>query len=90
MGPLQGVRIVEMAGIGPGPFCAMLLADLGAEVVSIDRPGGGEMAGLPFTPENDFFSRNKTRVALDLKSPDGLAVAIKLISAADILIEGFR
>lgn len=90
MGPLQGVRIVEMTGIGPGPFCAMLLADLGAEVVSIDRPGGGEMAGLPFTPENDFFSRNKTRVALDLKSPDGLAVAIKLISAADILIEGFR
>ncbi len=90
MGPLQGVRIVEMAGIGPGPFCSMLLADLGAEVVSIDRPGGGEMAGLPFTPQFDLFSRNKTRVALDLKSPEGLAVARKLIDAADILIEGFR
>ena len=90
MGPLQGVRIVEMAGIGPGPFCAMLLADLGAEVVSIDRPGGGEMAGMPFTPQFDLFSRNKTRVALDLKNPAGFDIALKLIGAADILIEGFR
>ena len=90
MGPLQGVKIVEMAGIGPGPFCSMLLADLGAEVVSIDRPGGGEKAGLPFTPQYDIFSRNKVRVALDLKSPEGLAVAMKLIAASDMLIEGFR
>lgn len=90
MGPLAGVKIVEMAGIGPGPFCAMLLGDLGAEVVSIDRPGGGEKAGLPFPPTHDFLSRNKTRVALDLKSPEGLAVALKLIDAADMLIEGFR
>lgn len=79
-----------MAGIGPGPFCAMLLADLGAEVVSIDRPGGGEKAGIPFPPAYDFLSRNKTRIALDLKSEDGLAVALKLIDAADMLIEGFR
>ena len=90
MGPLQGVKIVEMAGIGPGPFCSMLLADLGAEVVSIDRPGGGEKAGLPFTPQFDLFSRNKVRVALDLKSPEGLVVAMKLIAASDMLIEGFR
>jgi alpha-methylacyl-CoA racemase len=90
MGPLSGVKIVEMAGIGPGPFCAMLLGDLGAEIVSIDRPGGGEKAGLPFTPQFDFFSRNKLRVAIDLKSAEGCATALKLIDAADILIEGFR
>lgn len=90
VGPLSGVKIVEMAGVGPGPFCAMLLGDLGAEVVSIDRPGGGEKAGLPFPPEYDFFSRNKIRVALDLKSDEGRETALKLIDAADILIEGFR
>lgn len=90
MGPLSGVKIVEMAGIGPGPFCAMLLGDLGAEIVSIDRPGGGEKAGLPFTPQYDFFSRNKLRIALDLKTAEGRETALKLIDAADILIEGFR
>jgi alpha-methylacyl-CoA racemase len=90
MGPLSGIKIVEMAGIGPGPFCAMLLGDLGAEIVSIDRPGGGDKAGLPFTPQFDFFSRNKLRISLDLKSAEGCATALKLIDAADILIEGFR
>ena len=90
MGPLAGVKIVEMAGIGPGPFCGMLLGDLGAEIVSIDRPGGGEKAGLPFSPAYDFFSRNKLRIALDLKSAEGHATALKLIEQADILIEGFR
>lgn len=90
MGPLAGVKIVEMAGIGPAPFCGMLLGDLGAEIVSIDRPGGGEKAGLPFTPAYDFFGRNKLRIALDLKSPKGQATARKLINQADIVLEGFR
>ncbi|NEE06061.1 CoA transferase, partial [Streptomyces sp. SID7499] len=64
-GPLTGVRVVELAGIGPGPFAAMLLADLGADVVRVDRPGG---AGLGIDPASDLTNRNKRSVLLDLKS----------------------
>jgi alpha-methylacyl-CoA racemase len=81
-GPLDGVRVVELAGIGPAPFCAMLLADLGAEVVRIDR--AGESAADAVT------SRGKTSVVLDLKSPGGVAFALAAIDRADVLIEGFR
>ncbi|MEV8565004.1 CaiB/BaiF CoA-transferase family protein [Streptomyces sp. NPDC051322] len=86
-GPLAGVRVVELAGIGPGPFAAMLLADLGADVVRIDRPGG---AGLAIDPACDLTNRNKRSVVIDLKAADGAARVLELVDRADILIEGYR
>ncbi|MEV5908588.1 carnitine dehydratase [Streptomyces sp. WAC 01325] len=86
-GPLTGVRVVELAGIGPGPFAAMLLADLGADVVRVDRPGG---TGLAINTEYDITNRNKRSVIIDLKSPDGPARVLDLAARADILIEGYR
>lgn len=86
-GPLTGVRVVELAGIGPGPFAAMLLADLGADVVRVDRPGG---AGLGIDPASDLTNRNKRSVLLDLKSDEGQARVLDLVERADILIEGYR
>ncbi|MFI5550142.1 CaiB/BaiF CoA transferase family protein [Streptomyces sp. NPDC051738] len=86
-GPLTGVRVVELAGIGPGPFAAMLLADLGADVVRVDRPGGN---GLAINTEYDITNRNKRSVIIDLKSPDGAARVLDLAARADILIEGNR
>jgi alpha-methylacyl-CoA racemase len=89
MGPLAGVRVIEMAGIGPAPFCGMLLADMGAEVVRVDRltPSG---LGIDTPVKYDLFNRNKQSVAIDLKSRDGVATVLRLIETADILIEGFR
>ncbi|AXE90099.1 CaiB/BaiF CoA-transferase family protein [Streptomyces sp. Go-475] len=86
-GPLTGVRVVELAGIGPGPFAAMLLADLGADVVRVDRPGG---PGLAIDPAYDVTNRNKRSVVVDLKSPDGPDRVLALAARADILIEGYR
>ncbi|MFJ9407833.1 CaiB/BaiF CoA transferase family protein [Streptomyces sp. NPDC101393] len=86
-GPLGGVRVVELAGIGPGPFAAMLLADLGADVVRVDRPGG---AGLGIDPAKDITNRNKRSVLIDLKSPDGVAQVLDLVERADVLVEGYR
>ncbi|MEV6475682.1 CaiB/BaiF CoA-transferase family protein [Streptomyces sp. NPDC051657] len=86
-GPLTGVRVVELAGIGPGPFAAMLLADLGADVVRVDRPGG---AGLGIDPASDLTNRNKRSVLLDLKSDEGPARVLDLVERADILVEGYR
>lgn len=86
-GPLAGVRVVELAGIGPGPFAAMLLADLGADVVRVDRPGGG---GLSVDPAYDITNRSKRSVLVDLKSAGGPARVLDLVEKADILIEGFR
>jgi len=88
MGPLQGTRIIELAGIGPGPFCGMLLADLGAEVVLVDRKGGA----LPFNaqPKFDLTRRGKRSIALDLKQPGAAEVVLRLVETADGLIEGFR
>jgi alpha-methylacyl-CoA racemase len=84
MGPLAGVRVVELAGIGPGPFCAMLLADLGAEVLRVERPAtGGE--GWP-----TLFARGRRSVAVDLKHPEGAGLVLELAAAADALVEGFR
>src|SRR5947208_1615793 len=74
-GPLSGVRVVELAGIGPGPFAAMLLADLGADVVRVDRPGG---VGLAINTEYDITNRNKRSVIVDLKSADGPARVLDL------------
>ena len=89
MGPLQGLRIVEFAGIGPGPFCATLLADMGASVLRVDRlsPSG---LGLPSEPRFDPLGRGRRSVAVDLKHPDGVAFALDLAARADGLIEGFR
>ncbi|GAA3895660.1 CaiB/BaiF CoA-transferase family protein [Streptomyces lacrimifluminis] len=86
-GPLTGVRVVELAGIGPGPFAAMLLADLGADVVRVDRPGG---AGLAVNPEYDVTNRNKRSVIVDLKAADGPSRVLDLAARADILVEGYR
>lgn len=83
-GPLSGLKIVEFAGIGPGPFCGMLLADQGADVVRIDRKGAGRDSKF------DIPSRGRRSVALDLKDPADIEIALKLISKADGLIEGFR
>ncbi|MEU6770021.1 CaiB/BaiF CoA-transferase family protein [Streptomyces sp. NPDC046759] len=86
-GPLSGVRVVELAGIGPGPFAAMLLADLGADVVRVDRPGG---PGLGIDPAYDVTNRNKRSIVVDLKAPDGPARVLDLAERADILVEGYR
>lgn len=86
-GPLSGVRVVELAGIGPGPFAAMLLADLGADVVRVDRPGG---AGLGVDPAYDLTNRNKRSVLVDLKAADGPDIVLDLVARADVLIEGYR
>lgn len=84
-GPLAGVRIIEFAGIGPGPFAGMMLADMGAEVIRIDRPGAGEAR-----PELDFLARGRKSLVLNLKVPGALDVAMRLTDSADGLIEGYR
>ncbi|WP_322974367.1 CaiB/BaiF CoA transferase family protein [Actinacidiphila epipremni] len=86
-GPLAGVRVVELAGIGPGPFAAMLLADLGADVVRVDRPGGPDFG---VDPACDLTNRNKRSVLVDLKAPQGPAAVLDLVERADILVEGYR
>jgi alpha-methylacyl-CoA racemase len=83
-GPLSGVKIVEFAGIGPGPFCGMLLSDMGADVVRIDRKGGG--GGSKF----EVGARGRRSVAMDLKNPEAVEACLKLIEEADMLQEGFR
>jgi alpha-methylacyl-CoA racemase len=85
-GPLQGLKVVEMVGLGPGPFCAMMLADMGAEVIRIDRPKavGGDEARF------DVTARGKRSLAIDLKTPAAADIVLQLIDKADVLIEGFR
>ena len=89
MGPLHGLRVIELASIGPGPMCGMLLADLGADVLRIDRlePSG---LGVPTEARFDINARGRRSVALGLKSPAGVDAALRLIDHADMLIEGFR
>ena len=84
-GPLQGLRVVELAGIGPGPHAAMILGDLGADVVRIDRP-----SGAPGGVVKDSMSRNRRIVTADLKSDEGRDLVLKLVAKADVLIEGYR
>ncbi|MGA4838555.1 CaiB/BaiF CoA transferase family protein [Streptomyces sp. G45] len=86
-GPLAGVRVVELAGLGPGPFAAMLLADLGADVVRVDRPGGAEVG---IDAAYDVTNRNKRSVVVDLKADGGAERVLALVERADVLIEGFR
>ena len=89
MGPLAGIRIVELAGIGPGPMCAMLLADLGAEVILVERTGDSGL-GLPQKRQFAVTSRGRKSIALDLKKPEAIETVLRLIEKSDGLIEGFR
>ena len=89
MGPLAGVKIIEIAGIGPGPFCAMMLADMGAEVIRVDR-AGSVRGGDPAVPPQDLINRGRHSIGVDLKSPDGVETVLRLVEQADGLIEGFR
>ena len=89
MGPLSGVRVLELEAIGPAPFAGMLLADMGADVLVVDRPGSSGL-GLKRERWYDVMLRGKRSVTLDLKSPKGVEAALELISRTDVLIEGFR
>jgi len=82
-GPLQGLRVIEMAGIGPGPFCAMLFADMGAEVVRIERPGTR-------TAPHDILARGRSTLQVDLRAEGAAQSVLDAIEKADVLIEGFR
>lgn len=85
-GPLAGIRVLELAGIGPGPFACMLLAELGAEVVRVDRPGGGGLAAAP----SSGLNRSRRCIAVDLKSEQGRNVVLRMVEQADVLVEGNR
>ncbi len=88
-GPLSGIRMVEIAGIGPGPFCAMMLADLGADIIRIDR--ADKVTGAdPATPSLDILNRGRRSIGVNLKDPQGVATVLDLVTASDALIEGFR
>jgi len=91
-GPLRGLKIIEMAGLGPAPFCAMMLADMGAEVIRIDqkRKAGAPASAFFSHPRYDVLARGRRSLALDLKQPAGTRVALSLIAKADALLEGFR
>ncbi|MCY7402239.1 MAG: CoA transferase [Nocardioides sp.] len=85
-GPLRGVKVVEVAGIGPGPHACMILADLGADVIRIERPGGGMFA----MGDRDVLTRGRPSVMLDLKRPEAVAAVLDLVESADVLVEGMR
>jgi alpha-methylacyl-CoA racemase len=89
MGPLTGIRVVELAGRGPGPFAGMMLADMGAEVIRIDRPGGDVRTEVP-DARLELVGRGRRSVAVDLKNPAGAEVVLRLAGQADCLYEGFR
>lgn len=88
-GPLTGVKVVELAGLGPGPFAAMMLADMGADVIKVDRARAAR-GGNPDAPPADVLHRNRQSIAVDLKNPDGVETVLRLIEQADVVIEGFR
>lgn len=85
-GPLAGIKVVEIAGIGPSPHSCMLLADLGADVIRVERPGGSMLTGGP----TDLLNRGRPSVALDLKNPDAVETVLRLVAEADVLVEGMR
>ena len=88
-GPLSGFRIVEIAGIGPGPFAAMMLSDMGAEVIRVER-AQAVRGPAPETPYFDVLQRGRQNIAIDLKNPEGVETLLQLVESADALIEGFR
>ena len=89
MGPLKGLKVIEMAGIGPGPFCAMMLADMGADVLRIDRADAVGAKGER-NPDYEVLNRGRPSIALDLKRPQAIETVLRLVGDADVLIEGFR
>jgi alpha-methylacyl-CoA racemase len=89
-GPLTGIRVVEIGSIGPGPFCAMLLADLGADVLRVDRVAGGGLVGPSADFSTELLNRGRRSIAVDLKHPESAEVILRLVEEADVLIEGFR
>jgi alpha-methylacyl-CoA racemase len=89
-GPLSGVRIVELAGIGPAPYACMMLADAGADIIQVGRPTKGMRPRDPSAPHWDLLNRSRRSVSVDLKSPDGIELVLDLVASADGLIEGFR
>ena len=89
MGPLAGLTIIEIAGIGPGPFAAMLLADMGADVIRVERPGGSLFTAA-HKPKLDFLNRGKRCICVDLKAPAGVQTVLDLLGEADALLEGNR
>ena len=86
MGPLKGVKIIEFGGIGPGPFCAMMLSDMGADVIRIERKGQLSLT----EPKYDVMMRNRRSIGIDLRKPDGVAAVLKMVAQVDALQEGFR
>ncbi len=89
MGPLEGIKVIEIAGIGPGPFCAMMLADMGAEVLRVDRVERVREHN-PEQPPTDVLARGRRNLAVNLKTPEGVETVLRLVEQADALIEGFR
>ncbi|MBL4621461.1 MAG: CoA transferase, partial [Immundisolibacteraceae bacterium] len=86
MGPLTGYKVIEMVGLGPGPFCAMMLADMGAEVIRVDKIGGNFLVSRP----KDVLGRGRPSLSVNLKDPKGVETVLELVEQADALIEGFR
>jgi alpha-methylacyl-CoA racemase len=86
MGPLANIKVIEIAGIGPGPFCAMMLADMGAEVIRVDRA----QSVTPGAKNGDLLQRGRSIIGVDLKNPEGIALVLDMIEKADVIIEGFR
>ena len=86
MGPLSGVKVIELAGIGPGPFCAMMLADMGADVIRVDR-AQSVVGGDPASPPADVLNRGRRSIGLDLKQPEGVDTLLNLVEQADALID---
>jgi len=89
MGPLAGFKIVEMAGIGPGPFCGMLLADMGADVIRLDRPDEPDL-GISMPESCNLMHRSRRSITVDLKVPEGIELVLRLCESADAIFEGFR
>jgi len=88
-GPLQGIKVIEMSGLGPAPFCAMMLSDMGAEVIRVESPKGSSPIPFPH-PRYDVTARGRRSLCLDLKKPAGTEALLRLVAGADALIEGFR
>jgi alpha-methylacyl-CoA racemase len=86
MGPLQGVKIIEVGGIGPGPFCGMMLSDMGADIVRVERKGALALS----EPKYDVLTRNRRSVVIDLRKPEGVDALLKIVEKVDALQEGFR
>jgi len=90
-GPLSGVKVVEIAGIGPAPHCGMMLADMGAEVILVERKGTNPNAApLDDEGKQAFFKRGKRSIVMDLKNPDAIEAVLEIVKNSDALIEGFR